>query len=61
MQSGDEAGAAVLLHNVVTGMPLPVEHLVRLVRKIQFQYLSGPDPFSGVVQVLQSVLAKTRV
>ncbi|MFE7707821.1 AAA family ATPase [Streptomyces sp. NPDC057486] len=56
MQTGDVATAALLLHNLVTTVALPVEPLVRLAMKIQFQALPGSDPYSAIVESLQSAL-----
>ncbi|WP_371794200.1 AAA family ATPase [Streptomyces sp. NBC_01718] len=55
-QSGDVATAALLLHSLVTSVALPAEPLVRLVMKIQFQALSGSDPYSKIIDSLQSAL-----
>ncbi|MBE8478370.1 helix-turn-helix transcriptional regulator [Streptomyces justiciae] len=56
-QSGDVATAALLIHSLVVTVALPAEVLVRLVTKIQFQALSGSDPYSAVVEALRSALA----
>lgn len=55
-QSGDVATSALLLHSLVTTVALPVEPLVRLVMKIQFQSLPGSDPYSKIIDSLQSAL-----
>lgn len=55
-QSGDVATSALLLHSLVATVALPVEPLVRLVRKIQFQSLPGSDPHSTIIDALQSAL-----
>ncbi|MEU0374129.1 AAA family ATPase [Streptomyces sp. NPDC006283] len=55
-QTGDVATAALLLHSLVTTVALPVEPLVRLVMKIQFQLLPGSDPYSKIMESLQSAL-----
>ncbi|MEU4096320.1 AAA family ATPase [Streptomyces sp. NPDC026673] len=55
-QSGDVATSTLLLHSLVATVALPVEPLVRLVRKIQFQSLPGSDPHSTVIEALQSAL-----
>lgn len=55
-EAGDVATSALLLHNLVTTVALPVEALVRLVTKIQFQSLPGSDPYSKVLESLQSAL-----
>ncbi|WP_432042549.1 ATP-binding protein [Streptomyces cadmiisoli] len=55
-QSGDVATSALLLHSLVTTVALPVEALVRLVMKIQFQALPGSDPYSKIVGALRSAL-----
>ncbi len=57
-QSGDAATAALLLHRLVTTVDLPVESLVRLVMKIQFQPLPDADPYSDIVGVLRAALRK---
>ncbi|WP_431967942.1 helix-turn-helix transcriptional regulator [Actinacidiphila sp. bgisy160] len=56
VQSGDVATSALLLHSLVTTVPLPAEALVRLVTKIQFQALSGADPYSTIIESLRSSL-----
>ncbi|MGW0812757.1 ATP-binding protein [Streptomyces viridiviolaceus] len=56
VQSGDVTTSALLLHSLVTTVALPVEALVRLVTKIQFQALPGSDPYSHVVASLRSAL-----
>ncbi len=56
-QSGDVATSALLIHSLVTTAPLPAEALVRLVTKIQFQALSGSDPYSAISEALRSALA----
>ncbi|MEU6602546.1 helix-turn-helix transcriptional regulator [Streptomyces flaveolus] len=55
-QSGDVATSSLLIHSLVTTVPLPVETLVRLVTKIQFQALSGSDPYSTIIESLRSAL-----
>ncbi|MFF5500012.1 helix-turn-helix transcriptional regulator [Streptomyces aquilus] len=55
-QSGDVATAALLIHSLVATVALPAEVLVRLVTKIQFQALSGSDPYAAVVAALRSAL-----
>lgn len=56
LQSGDVVTSALLMHSLVTTMALPAEPLVRLVTKIQFQALSGSDPYSEIVEALRSAL-----
>jgi DNA-binding CsgD family transcriptional regulator len=56
VQSGDVTTSALLLHSLVTTVALPVEALVRLVTKIQFQALPGSDPYSHVIASLRSAL-----
>lgn len=56
VQSGDVATSALLLHSLATTVALPAEQLVRLVTKIQFQALSGSDPYSQIIEALQSAL-----
>ncbi|MFE2538769.1 helix-turn-helix transcriptional regulator [Actinacidiphila glaucinigra] len=56
VQSGDVATSALLMHSLVTSMSLPAEPLVRLVTKIQFQALSGSDPYSEIIESLRSAL-----
>lgn len=56
MQSGDVATSALLLHSLVTTVALPVEPLVGLVAKIQFQSLPGSDPHSKIIESLRSAL-----
>ncbi|MDF6046105.1 AAA family ATPase [Streptomyces sp. JH14] len=56
VQSGDVATAALLLHSLVTTVALPAESLVRLVTKIQFQVLSGSDPYSETIDALRAAL-----
>ncbi|WP_406423869.1 helix-turn-helix transcriptional regulator [Streptomyces sp. NBC_01589] len=55
-QSGDVATSALLLHSLVTSVALPVEPLVGLVTKIQFQSLPGSDPYSKIIESLRSAL-----
>ncbi|MFD4611828.1 helix-turn-helix transcriptional regulator [Streptomyces sp. NPDC058440] len=55
-QSGDVATSALLLHSLVTSVTLPVEPLVGLVAKIQFQSLPGSDPHSKIIESLRSAL-----
>lgn len=55
-QSGDVATSALLMHSLVAGLPLPAGVLVRLVTKIQFQALSGSDPYSAVIEALRAAL-----
>lgn len=55
-QSGDVATSALLLHSLVTSVALPVEPLVGLVAKIQFQSLPGSDPHSKIIESLRSAL-----
>ncbi|MFJ3672440.1 ATP-binding protein [Streptomyces sp. NPDC090106] len=55
-QSGDVATSALLIHSLVAGVPLPAAVLVRLVTKIQFQALSGSDPYSAVIDALRAAL-----
>lgn len=57
-QSGDVATSALLIHSLVATVALPAEVLVRLVTKIQFQALSGSDPYSAVVEALRSALGE---
>lgn len=57
VQSGDVATSALLIHSLVTSVPLPAEALVRLVTKIQFQALSGSDPYSAIIGSLRAALA----
>ncbi|MDX2706419.1 AAA family ATPase [Streptomyces sp. PA03-6a] len=56
VQSGDVATSALLLHSLVTTVALPAEPLVRLVTKIQFQALSGSDPYSKTIDALRAAL-----
>ncbi|MFI5815790.1 AAA family ATPase [Streptomyces sp. NPDC051643] len=56
VQSGDMATSALLLHSLVATVPLPAGILVRLVTKIQFQALSGSDPYSAIIEALRSAL-----
>lgn len=55
-QSGDVATAALLLHKLVATVALPVESLVRIVAKIQFQSLPESDPYSDILDRLRSAL-----
>ncbi|MFJ4849283.1 helix-turn-helix transcriptional regulator [Streptomyces sp. NPDC088733] len=55
-QSGDVATSTRLLHSLVTSVTLPVEQLVGLVAKIQFQSLPGSDPHSRIIDSLRSAL-----
>ncbi|MFC0504913.1 helix-turn-helix transcriptional regulator [Micromonospora costi] len=55
-QSGDVVTSALLLHNLVTAVALPVEPLVRLVAKIHFQSLPGFDPYSKIIESLRTAL-----
>ncbi|MDX3071108.1 helix-turn-helix transcriptional regulator [Streptomyces sp. NPDC088354] len=55
-QSGDVATSALLLHSLVTSVTLPVEPLVAMVTKIQFQSLPGSDPHSKIIELLRSAL-----
>ncbi|KUN18790.1 hypothetical protein AQJ23_39360 [Streptomyces antibioticus] len=55
-QSGDVATAALLIHSLVATVALPAEVLVRLVTKLQFQALSGSDPYAPVVGALRAAL-----
>ncbi|MFE4551374.1 ATP-binding protein [Streptomyces sp. NPDC056785] len=57
VQSGDVATSALLLHSLVATVPLPARALVGLVTRIQFQALSGADPYSAVIEALRSALA----
>lgn len=57
VQSGDVATSALLIHSLVATVPLPAGVLVRLVTKIQFQALSGSDPYSAIIASLRSALA----
>ncbi|MFE5138964.1 helix-turn-helix transcriptional regulator [Streptomyces fagopyri] len=57
VQSGDVATSALLLHSLVATVPLPAGVLVGLVTKIQFQALSGSDPYSAITEALRSALA----
>ncbi|CAL9646002.1 ATP-binding protein [Streptomyces sp. enrichment culture] len=56
VQSGDVATAALLRHSLVSTMAVPAEPLVRLVTEIQFQALSGSDPFSEIISSLRCAL-----
>ncbi|MGW0299205.1 helix-turn-helix transcriptional regulator [Streptomyces anthocyanicus] len=56
VQSGDVATSALLLHSLVTTVPLPAGPLARLVTKIQFQALPGSDPYSEIIHALRSAL-----
>lgn len=56
VQSGDVATSALLIHSLVAGVPLPARVLVRLVTKIQFQALSGSDPYSAIIRSLRTAL-----
>ncbi|MFJ6650872.1 ATP-binding protein [Streptomyces sp. NPDC091290] len=56
VQSGDVATAALLMHSLVTTMAVPPEVLVRLVTEIQFQALSGSDPYSETIASLRRAL-----
>ncbi|MEV7996166.1 hypothetical protein AB0O67_31025 [Streptomyces sp. NPDC086077] len=55
-QTGDVATSSLLLHALVTTTAVPVETLVRLVMKIQFQSLPGSDPYSEIIASLRSAL-----
>ncbi|MFE9609071.1 ATP-binding protein [Streptomyces sp. NPDC006012] len=57
VQSGDVATSALLMHSLVTSVPLPAAALVRLVTKIQFQALSGSDPYSAIIESLRAALS----
>ncbi|MFE7750557.1 ATP-binding protein [Streptomyces sp. NPDC057428] len=56
VQSGDVATSALLMHSLVATVSLPAAVLVRLVTKIQFQALSGSDPYSAIIESLRSAL-----
>ncbi|MGS2615316.1 helix-turn-helix transcriptional regulator [Micromonospora sp. LZ34] len=55
-QSGDVATSALLLHNLVTTVALPMQPLLRLVTKIHFQSLPGSDPYSKIIESLRRAL-----
>ncbi|WP_153456334.1 ATP-binding protein, partial [Streptomyces smaragdinus] len=57
LQSGDVATSALLIHSLVTTVPLPATVLIRLMTKIQFQALSGSDPYVALVEALRSALS----
>ena len=54
--SGDEAAAAALLHDLVTGAGLPARSMSRLARKLPLASLTGPERYQALVSALRSVL-----